>query len=164
MPQQTPSKLACIALSCARSYPSSICPGRVYTAWLVSLVVVSCCMVSKWWHVKSTGCLWGGWCAVPTSFSLYHSVYFSIHLYIYTFFYTFLVLLLIYIPPLYLCSSIFIRVPFSLSVNSSIILSISLPPCISLFLSSSLPPSTHLPVSLSCVVDLYRHLYIPTSQ
>ena len=37
-----------ITLSSARSCRSSICPGRLSTAWLVSLVVFSCHVVSKW--------------------------------------------------------------------------------------------------------------------
>ena len=35
-------------LESAISCRSSICPGRLSTAWLVSLVVFSCHMVSKW--------------------------------------------------------------------------------------------------------------------
>ena len=42
MPQHAVSKLACRAMSSARSCRSSICPGRLSTAWLVSLVVFSC--------------------------------------------------------------------------------------------------------------------------
>ena len=41
------SKLGCLALSSARSCLSSIYPGRLFTAWLVSLVVFSCHMVSN---------------------------------------------------------------------------------------------------------------------
>ena len=41
-PQHAVSKLACLVLSSARSYRSSICPGHLSTAWLVSLVVFSC--------------------------------------------------------------------------------------------------------------------------
>ena len=47
-PQHAVSKLPCLVLSFAISCPSSICPGRLSTAWLVSLVVFSCHMVSKW--------------------------------------------------------------------------------------------------------------------
>ena len=61
-PQHAVSKLPCLVLSSARSCPSWICPGRLSTAWLVSLVVFSCHMVSKWWHMRSIGRLWGGWC------------------------------------------------------------------------------------------------------
>ena len=46
-PQHVVSKLPCIVLSSAISCRSSICPGRLSTAWLVSLVVFSCHMVSK---------------------------------------------------------------------------------------------------------------------
>ena len=41
-PQHAVSKLPCLVLSSARSCRSSICPGRLPTAWLVSLVVFSC--------------------------------------------------------------------------------------------------------------------------
>ena len=47
-PQHAISKLACLVLSSAISCRSSICPGRLSTAWLVSLVVFSCHMVSMW--------------------------------------------------------------------------------------------------------------------
>ena len=40
-------KLPCLVLSSAISCRSSICLGRLSTAWLVSLVVFSCHMVSK---------------------------------------------------------------------------------------------------------------------
>ena len=43
MPRHAVSKLAYIVQSSARSCRSSICPGRLSTAWLVSLVVFS-------WH------------------------------------------------------------------------------------------------------------------
>ena len=48
-PQHVVSKLPCLVLSSAiiLLYRSSICPGRLSTAWLVSLVVFSCHMVSK---------------------------------------------------------------------------------------------------------------------
>ena len=134
MPQQAASKLACLVLSSARSCPASVCPGRVYTAWLVSLVVVSCCMVSKWWHVKSTGCLWGGWCAVPTSFSLCHSVYFSIHLYIH---------ILLYIS----CPSLNIS-PSSLSLLLHLYPCPILPICQFIYNSFYLSPSMYIPISL----------------
>ena len=48
-----------------------ICPGRLSTAWLVSLVVFSCHMVSKWWHARSIGRLWGGWYALPMTISFF---------------------------------------------------------------------------------------------
>ena len=41
-PQHAVSKLVCLVQSSARSCCSSICPGRLSTAWLVSLVVFSC--------------------------------------------------------------------------------------------------------------------------
>ena len=47
-PQHAVSKLPCFVLSSAISCRSSICLGRLSTAWLVSLVVCSCHMVSKW--------------------------------------------------------------------------------------------------------------------
>ena len=47
-PQHAVSKLACHVLSSARSCRSIICPDRLSTAWLVSIVVFSCRMVSKW--------------------------------------------------------------------------------------------------------------------
>ena len=46
-PQHVVSKLPCLVLSSAISCRSSICPGRLSTAWLVSLDVFSCHMVSK---------------------------------------------------------------------------------------------------------------------
>ena len=48
-PQHAVSKLPCLVLSSAISC-SSICLGPLSTAWLDSLVVFSCDMVSKWWH------------------------------------------------------------------------------------------------------------------
>ena len=47
-PQHAVSKLPCLVLSSAISCRSSICPGRLSIAWLVSLVVFSCHMVSNW--------------------------------------------------------------------------------------------------------------------
>ena len=47
-PQHAVSKLPCLVLSSAVSCRSSICPGRLSIAWLVSLVVFSCHMVSNW--------------------------------------------------------------------------------------------------------------------
>ena len=47
-PQQLVSKLPCLVLSSAISCCSSICPGRLSTAWLVCLDVCSCHMVSNW--------------------------------------------------------------------------------------------------------------------
>ena len=44
-PQHAVSRFACLLLSSAISCRSSICPGRLSTAWLVSLVVFSCRMV-----------------------------------------------------------------------------------------------------------------------
>ena len=41
-PQHAVSKLPCLVLSSAISCRSSMCPGRLSTAWLVSLVVFSC--------------------------------------------------------------------------------------------------------------------------
>ena len=41
-PQHAVSKLPCLVLSSAMSCRSSICPGRLSIAWLVSLVVFSC--------------------------------------------------------------------------------------------------------------------------
>ena len=58
-PQHVVSKLSCLVLSSAISCRSSICPGRLSTAWLVSLVVLSCHMVSKRWRARSIGRLWG---------------------------------------------------------------------------------------------------------
>ena len=46
-PQHAVSKLPCLVLSSAISCRSSICPGRLSTASLFSLVVFSCHMVSK---------------------------------------------------------------------------------------------------------------------
>ena len=46
-PQHVVSKWPCLVLSSAISCRSSICPGRLFTAWLVSLVVLSCHMVSR---------------------------------------------------------------------------------------------------------------------
>ena len=71
-PQHVVSKLPCLVLSSTISCRSSICPGRLSTAWLVSLVVFSCHMVSKWWRARSIGRLWGGWympCPGPFHFS-----------------------------------------------------------------------------------------------
>ena len=47
-PQHAASKLACHVLSSEMSFRSSIYSGRLSTAWLVSLIVFSCHMVSKW--------------------------------------------------------------------------------------------------------------------
>ena len=47
-PQHAVSKLPCLVLSSAISCRSIICPGRLSIAWLVSLVVFSCHMVSNW--------------------------------------------------------------------------------------------------------------------
>ena len=41
-PQHAVSKLACLVQSSAISCRSSICPGRLSTAWLVSLIAFSC--------------------------------------------------------------------------------------------------------------------------
>ena len=41
-PRHAVSKLPCLVLSSAMSCRSSICPGRLSTAWLVSLVVFYC--------------------------------------------------------------------------------------------------------------------------
>ena len=57
-PRHTVSKLACLALSSARFWRSSFCPGRLSTAWLVSLVIFSCHMFSKWCHARFNGRLW----------------------------------------------------------------------------------------------------------
>ena len=70
-PQHVVSKWPCLVLSSAISCRSSICPGRLSTAWLVSLVVFSCHMVSKWWHTRSIGWLWGGWYALPRTISFF---------------------------------------------------------------------------------------------
>ena len=53
--QHASSKLPSSVLSSARSCRSSICLGRLSTAWLVSLVVFSCHMVPKWCHARSIG-------------------------------------------------------------------------------------------------------------
>ena len=68
-PQHAVSKLPCLVLSSAISRRSSICPGRLSTAWLGFPVVFSCHMVSKWWHARSIGRLWGGWYALPRTIS-----------------------------------------------------------------------------------------------
>ena len=70
-PQHASSKLACLVLSSARSCHSSICPGRLFIAWLVFLVIFSCHMVAMWWHSRSICCLWGGWCALPGAISFF---------------------------------------------------------------------------------------------
>ena len=70
-PQHSISKLSCLALSSTRSCPSSICPGCLCTAWLVSIVVFSCRMVSRWWHTRSIGRVWGGWCALSRTISFF---------------------------------------------------------------------------------------------
>ena len=70
-PQHAVSKLPCLVLSSAISCRSSICLGRLSTAWLVSLVVFSCHTVSKWWHARSIGRLWGGWYALPRTISFF---------------------------------------------------------------------------------------------
>ena len=70
-PQHAVSKLPCLVLSSAISCRSSICPGRLSIAWLVSLVVFSCHMVSNWWHARSIGRLWGGWYALPRTISFF---------------------------------------------------------------------------------------------
>ena len=64
-----------ITLSCAvlchivsRQYLSM---SSLSTAWLVSLVVFSCHMVSKWWHARSIGRLWGGWYALLRTISFF---------------------------------------------------------------------------------------------
>ena len=54
---------------------SGICPARLSTAWLVSLVVFSCHMVSKWWHARSISRLWGGWYALPRTISFFSLCY-----------------------------------------------------------------------------------------
>ena len=67
------SKLACLVLPSARSCRSSICPGRLSTAWLFSLVVFFVIiMFSKWWHARSIGRLRGGWYALPTTIHFSH--------------------------------------------------------------------------------------------
>ena len=58
-------------LSSTRSCRSSICPGRLSTAWMISLVVFYCHMVSKWWHARSIGRIWGGWYALPRTISFF---------------------------------------------------------------------------------------------
>ena len=70
-PQHVVSKWPCLVLSSAISCCSSICPGRLSTAWLVSLDVFSCHMVSKWWRARSIGRLWGGWYALPRTISFF---------------------------------------------------------------------------------------------
>ena len=70
-PQHVVSKWPCLVLSSAISCRSSICPGRLSTAWLVSLDVFSCHMVSKWWRARSIGRLWGGWYALPRTISFF---------------------------------------------------------------------------------------------
>ena len=70
-PQHAVSKLHCLVLSSAISCRSSICPGRLSAAWLVSLVVFSCHMVSKWWHARSIGHIWGGLYALPRTISFF---------------------------------------------------------------------------------------------
>ena len=70
-PQHVVSKWPCLVVSSAISCCSSICPGRLSTAWLVSLVVFSCHVVSKWWRAGSTGRLWGGWYALPRTISFF---------------------------------------------------------------------------------------------
>ena len=81
------SKLACLALSSARSCRSGICLGRLSTAWLVSLVIFSCRMVWRWWHVRSIGRLWRGLCALPrtTSFQSHGDIDFFCLLVIHTY-------------------------------------------------------------------------------
>ena len=71
IPQHAVSKLPCLVLSSAISCRSSICLGRLSTAWLFSLVVFSCYMVSKWWHARSIGRLWGGWYALHRTISFF---------------------------------------------------------------------------------------------
>ena len=46
-PQHVVSKLPCLVLFSAISCRSSICSGRLSTAWLISLVVFSCHLVSN---------------------------------------------------------------------------------------------------------------------
>ena len=70
-PQHAVSKWPCLVLSSAISCCSSICPGRLSTAWRVSLDVFSCHMVSKWWRAMSIGRLWGGWYALPRTISFF---------------------------------------------------------------------------------------------
>ena len=70
-PQHAVSKLPCLVLSAAISCRSCICLGRLSTAWLVSLIVFSCHMVSKWWHARSIGRLWGGWYALLRTISFF---------------------------------------------------------------------------------------------
>ena len=70
-----------LVFCCPLSYhvaPVFVQAGRLSTAWLVSLVVVSCNMVSRWWHVSSIGRLWGGWYALPRSISFFsHAEHYS---------------------------------------------------------------------------------------
>ena len=70
-PQRTVSRLACIALSFDRSCRSSFWPGRLFTAWMVSLVGFYCRMVSNWWQARSIGRIPGGWCALPRTTALF---------------------------------------------------------------------------------------------
>ena len=70
-PRHHVSKLAYLVLSSARSCRSSICPGRLSIVWLVSVVVFSYRMVSKWWHARSIGRLWCSWCALPWTTSFF---------------------------------------------------------------------------------------------
>ena len=44
-PQRAASMLACLAPSSARSCPSSMCPGRVSTAWQIILFLFVCFLV-----------------------------------------------------------------------------------------------------------------------
>ena len=71
MPQHVVPKLPCLVLSSAISCRSSISSGRLSNAWLVSFVVFSCHMVSKWWRARSIGRLWGGWYALPRTISFF---------------------------------------------------------------------------------------------
>ena len=73
-PQHAVSKLPCLVFSSAISCRSSICPGRLSIAWLVSLVVFSCHMVSNWWHARSIGHLWGSWYALPWVFRIFKPI------------------------------------------------------------------------------------------
>ena len=70
-PQHAISNLPRLVLSSAISCRSSICPGRLSSAWLVSLVVFYCHMISMWWHARSIGCLWGGWYVLPRAISFF---------------------------------------------------------------------------------------------
>ena len=51
MPQHAASKWPCLVPCSDRSCPSSIYPGRPSIVWLVSVVVFSCRMISKWWRL-----------------------------------------------------------------------------------------------------------------